>query len=197
MSFIHKHLYSIKQYDRYTYLHSCRVAESSEYIGRCLDLCEKEIKELNIASNLHDLGKIKISKDILCKPGKLSEIEWQEVKQHPANAISILENCCNLTPACLSGIYTHHERYDGKGYPLGLKGEDIPLYGRIISIADAIDAMISYRSYRQPVDVAVALRQIKECAGTQFDPAIVQIIESNNYRNIFRGFRFIDPTALA
>lgn len=187
---IHKHLLKIKQYDQYTYLHSCRVAINSECIGRCIGITYEELRKLHTASKLHDLGKLKVPKKILHKPGKLNISEWEILKKHPGSGLELLE-AEQVALDTLAGILTHHECYDGSGYPLGLTGSNIPLFGRIICIADSIDAMLSYRSYRTPTDLKAVAKEIRDCAGSQFDPEIVKHIEWENVRAIMRGYRAV------
>ena len=121
---------------------------------------------------LHDLGKLAIPDAVLHKPGALDDAEWQEIRRHPEVGARI------LTHAGLSDVaawvYAHHERLDGTGYPLGLAGEEIPLEARILAVADAYEAMIADRPYRAGMDAAAAIAELLACAGSQFDPAVVE-----------------------
>lgn len=165
---------AIETKDIYTRGHSERVTKYSELIARELGLEEKEINDLRLASLLHDIGKIGIDEKILRKPSKLTDIEFQEIKKHPIYAANILESIPQMKDI-IPAIKHHHERYDGQGYPDGLKDDDIPFFARIISIADAFDAMSSSRPYREALPLDVCLQEIKICAGTQFDPEISNI----------------------
>lgn len=158
--------------DPYTAGHSLRVAEYSVLIGRLAGLSEEEIDLLHKTALLHDIGKIGVRDHILLKEGKLTEEEFDQVKTHPQQGENILlqiEPADAMAPY-LEGVRSHHERYDGCGYPDGLKGKDIPLFGRIIAVADAYDAMTSDRPYRSGMRSADALNILEEGKGTQWDP---------------------------
>lgn len=158
--------------DPYTAGHSLRVAEYSVLIGRLAGLSEEEIDLLRKTALLHDIGKIGVRDHILLKEGKLTEEEFNQVKTHPQQGENILlqiEPADAMAPY-LEGVRSHHERYDGCGYPDGLKGKEIPLFGRIIAVADAYDAMTSDRPYRSGMRSADALNILEEGKGTQWDP---------------------------
>jgi HD-GYP domain-containing protein (c-di-GMP phosphodiesterase class II) len=123
---------------------------------------------------MHDIGKITIPDHILKKPGKLTDEEWTIMKSHTTNGYQILRSADQYSRLADYAL-THHERYDGKGYPQGLKGEDIPLYSRIIAICDAYEAMTADRPYRKALTKEVAIAELKRCAGTQFDPRLVEV----------------------
>ena len=123
---------------------------------------------------LHDIGKIGIPQKILCKPDKLTDEEYELMKSHPARAEKMLMGIKKLTVVS-NWLRAHHERWDGKGYPYGLKGEEIPISGRIIALADTYDAMTSTRSYRKALPHETAIEEIKRCAGTQFDPVLAEL----------------------
>jgi HD-GYP domain-containing protein (c-di-GMP phosphodiesterase class II) len=125
------------------------------------------------AALLHDIGKIGIPENILKKPGRLTSKEQNVVKLHPYVGVQILEPIDILEPI-ISIIYYHHERFDGKGYLEGLKGEQIPLGARVLAVADAFDAMTSDRPYRRALTVAEAIEELRRCSGSQFDPSIVK-----------------------
>jgi diguanylate cyclase (GGDEF)-like protein len=153
--------------------HSQRVSKYCEKIGEALNFSNDRINLLSVAGILHDIGKIAIDDQILDKPGKLTDQEYQMIKKHPEIGYRIL----SASPQYLEiskDILHHHERYDGKGYPQGLKGEDIPLNSRIISVADAYDAMIYSRPYRSSLTKEEAIRELKRCSGSQFDSIIVE-----------------------
>ncbi len=159
--------------DEYTRGHSERVAEISVGIARYLSLSEEETHDIWLAGLLHDIGKIGIRESVLNKPGKLDEAEWECVQRHPVLAERIL---CPIEE--LSGVIKivrhHHERYDGSGYPDGLKRSKIPLGARILAVADAYDALTSKRPYRDALSIEHSLGVLEEAAGTQFDPVIVR-----------------------
>ncbi len=157
--------------DRYTQGHSARVAEESVRIARYLSLSEDEVQNIWIAGFLHDIGKIGIQESVLNKPGRLDADEWELVKQHPVFAARILEPIEELGDV-IEMVRHHHERFDGKGYPAGIAGADIPLGARILAVADCYDALTSERPYRGPVPEAEALEIFAEESGAQFDPVI-------------------------
>lgn len=164
----------IEEKDVYLAGHSERVTEYSIDVAKELGLPQEKIHLLEQAGKLHDIGKIGVSDDVLHKPGKLNESEWQEVKQHPsvgAELLGYLENFREQTES----VKSHHERYDGSGYPDKLRGEDIPLLARILSVSDAYDAMTTKRPYRETYSPQQAVRELIKNKGTQFDPNIVDI----------------------
>ena len=155
--------------------HSLRVSIYSEKIGHKLGLSEQECKNLESAARLHDIGKIGIPDVILNKPSRLTDEEYAVMKSHVMRGANILKGF-TLIDHVVEGAMYHHERYDGKGYPKGLKGEEIPLYGRIIGVADAFDAMTANRVYRKQMDFGYVLNEMRNGRGTQFDPQIVDIL---------------------
>ena len=155
--------------DVYTRGHSERVYRLSMLIGERLGLAPDQMQTLSWAAVLHDVGKIAIKGNILNKPGRLTDEEFAEVKTHPAKGCKVIEPIPQLQ-AALPGIRHHHERFDGKGYPDGLKGEEIPFQARIIAVADTYDAIVSTRAYRQAKTNNWAIDEINRCSGTQFDP---------------------------
>lgn len=163
--------------DPYTAGHSLRVADYAVLIGRLAKLNEREMNELRQSALLHDIGKIGIRDSVLLKEGKLTEAEWEQIKEHPVLGETILKQIepRSFMAPILPGVRSHHERYDGKGYPDGLKGEKIPLFGRIIAVADAFDAMTSNRPYRAGLDRKTALAILEEGRGTQWDPYFVAL----------------------
>ncbi|MBW1645077.1 MAG: response regulator [Deltaproteobacteria bacterium] len=164
---------AIEEKDVYTRGHSHRVALYSSLLARTMNLTQDEKKDLEYAALLHDVGKIGISEYILNKPGKLDNVEYEIIKSHPSKGVKILEPMSFLQHL-LPTIEAHHERFDGRGYPNGLAGEQIPPLARIIAVCDSYDAMTSERSYRQPLAREAALTEIKKCAGSQFDPEVVK-----------------------
>jgi len=160
--------------DPYTRGHSQRVTEYSLRICKHLPLSQEEIDYIQYAALLHDIGKIHIRDDILHKPGKLSESEFEEMQKHPAYGAKIMEPVKRFR-TILPYMFHHHEKYTGKGYPYHLKGEEIPLAARIIAVADSFDAMTSDRPYRKGFSQEEAIMELERNAGTQFDPMIVEI----------------------
>ncbi|MEW5758393.1 MAG: HD domain-containing phosphohydrolase [Candidatus Omnitrophota bacterium] len=166
---------AIEARDHFTSSHSEKVSKYALLIAEELNLPAKEIEIIKEACQLHDLGKIGISDYILSKPGKLTKEERREVELHTIKAVQILEPLTFLDNT-IGLIKHHHERFDGKGYPDGLKGEQIPLGARIICVADSYDAMTSARSYRKtPLSKQEAIEEIKRNSGSQFDPKIVEV----------------------
>lgn len=153
-------------------LHSQRVSFLCGKICEELSLSEYETKRIKLAGLMHDIGKITISEDILNKPDKLDKKEWLEIKRHPENGFKILSTSVD-TMEISNAVLTHHERWDGKGYPKGLEKESIPLMARIIAVADTFDAMTSTRSYKSCISIKDATNEILRCSGSQFDPIVV------------------------
>src|SRR5665647_694264 len=154
--------------------HGGRLGELSRMLGMELGLNEKERVDLELVSTLHDIGKIGIDKNILEKSGKLSELEWHEIKKHPEIGYRIAKTVPELRNIA-EYILCHHERWDGKGYPQGLSGENIPYLARALSILDSYDAMIEDRPYRKAMTKEAAIEEIRKNSGTQFDPGIAKI----------------------
>ena len=154
--------------------HSVRVSELCKSMGESLDLTERKIYELKTAGLLHDIGKIAIEEHILNKPGKLTDDEYKEIKRHPEIGYRILSTVNEMSEVA-EYVLLHHEAWNGKGYPKGLKGEDIPIESRIIAIADAYDAMTSERSYRKPLSEDFAIEELRKNAGIQFDSELVKV----------------------
>lgn len=168
--------------DEYTRGHSDRVAYYAVKIGKAFSLSKDDLEKLKIGGIFHDIGKIGTADDILLKTDKLSEKEYQEIKKHPikgANILSVVSMFKDVVPLVLY----HHERLDGQGYPTGIRGEDIPFLARIISVADAFDAMTSDRKYRSRLKLEEAIKQLSSFAGTQFDTQVVE-----KFLNILKDF---------
>ncbi len=155
--------------------HSERVADMAVRIGKVMGLSEKDLVTLNKAGLLHDIGKVRTPRSILNKPGKLTEEEFDIIRKHPEDSSRILEP---ITPYrdIIPAVIQHHERFDGKGYPYGLSGRGISLCGRILAVADSFDAMVSDRPYRKGKSMDAVLREIREEAGKQFDPKVVDAL---------------------
>jgi putative nucleotidyltransferase with HDIG domain len=160
--------------DSYTQQHSNRVTDISTIIGRELGCSAEELDILNVAGHLHDIGKIGVRDEILLKPDKLTKEEFEKIKEHPLIGASIIKNL-GFWNRELDIIKCHHEKYDGSGYPSGLKGEEIPLLSRILSLADVYDALASDRPYRNRMNEKSILEYLQKGAGTQFDPKVVEI----------------------
>jgi response regulator RpfG family c-di-GMP phosphodiesterase len=166
--------YTLEEKDPYTSGHSERVCYYSDLISKRLSLPPKERNELQIASYLHDIGKIGISNRFINKKGTLTPTDWAIIKQHTKKSIELLIPL-NLSQSILSYIQHHHERFDGTGYPDGLMGDQIPLGARVITISDSYDSMTSDRPYRSPLSNGEAKKEMLKCSGKQFDPNFVNI----------------------
>lgn len=153
--------------------HTERVAKYASIIGKKMRLRISDLDELVLAAKLHDIGKIAINEDILLKPGKLTKDEFEIIKSHTEKGYRII-NASSELGNIAKCVLTHHERWDGNGYPLGLKGEEIPLMARIINVVDSYDVMTSDRIYKKAVTKEEARKELKKCSGTQFDPKIVE-----------------------
>lgn len=167
-------LHILKLYDPITHAHSERVKNWTVMIAKEMRLSSKEIHELSQAASWHDIGKIEIPHEIINKSGKLTDEEFDMIKSHPEKGYLLVKDMY-FFKEYLPVIRHHHERIDGKGYPLGLKGNEIPLHARIMCVADSFDAMTSKRSYKQGMSMAEAVEELKRCSGTQFDPIIVSV----------------------
>lgn len=165
---------TLEEKDPYTHGHSERVCRYSDMISERLSFSIKDRDELQIASYLHDIGKIGISNRYINKREVLSSTDWAIIREHTKKSIELLIPL-SLSENILSSIYNHHEHFDGSGYPDGLKGNDIPLGARIIGVADAYDSMTSDRPYRNPLSNEEAKGELLKCAGSQFDPHLVSV----------------------
>ena len=161
--------------DKYTNGHSRRVAEYSKMIAKCAGKTDEECDEIYIVGLLHDVGKIGIPIKIINKETKLTDEEYETIKTHTTAGKKILSKI-SMSPNLVLGANYHHERYDGKGYPEGKKGEDIPEVARIIAVADAYDAMASKRSYRDALPQQVIREELVKGSGAQFDPTFAKIM---------------------
>lgn len=164
---------AIEARDRYTEGHSKRVAEIAVSIAKELRYSEWQIEQLNMASLLHDVGKIGIDDQILNKPGKLTDDEFITIKKHPLIGYNILKDIKNLENI-LPIVRNHHERYDGKGYPDGKKADELSMDVFIIQLADSIDAMSTDRPYKKALDHDMVIEELKKCSGSQFHPKVVE-----------------------
>jgi putative nucleotidyltransferase with HDIG domain len=163
--------------DHYTGMHSREVVDLAVAVARELGLSARQQRDVEFAALLHDVGKIRIPKDIINKPGALDEEEWAIVKRHPVEGAEMLELVGGTLASVGRIVRSSHERYDGGGYPDGLAGEQIPIEARIICACDAYSAMTTDRPYRGAMSLTQALAELRRCAGTQFDPRVVAAIE--------------------
>ncbi len=170
-TYLGNQMIALQNYDDYTYKHCLRVAMLATSVAANLGLSRADAKDVVTAALLHDIGKSSIDHDIIIKPSKLTESEFEEIKRHPYIGYNILKNSGEKTfsPNVLSGVLFHHEKYDGSGYPTGIKDKDIPLIGRIIAVCDVFDALTSNRPYRKPWSVAEAEEYILGASGSHFD----------------------------
>lgn len=175
MGLLHAMISSIDAKDPYTCGHSERVAYLSRRIAEVNGQPANECQRVYLSGLLHDVGKIGIPDAILTKPGKLTEQEFDELKKHPAIGARILSRVTQIQDL-LPGVLYHHERMDGRGYPSGLSGAEIPLLGRIVCLADCFDAMTTSRTYRSALPLPMAVAEIRRCAGSQFDPQLASAL---------------------
>jgi putative two-component system response regulator len=168
---------ALEMRDFETHGHAERVVTFSLRLGHELGLNKQELRDLELGALLHDIGKIGVPDNILRKPAKLDESEWAKMRLHPVHGQKLLRNIPFLDEASQI-VLQHHEKWDGTGYPFGLRGNDINLGARIFAVVDAFDAIISDRVYRKGRSYEEALMEIKKCSGTQFDPMIVEAFES-------------------
>lgn len=178
--------FTVEAKDPYTRGHSDRVSEYSVLIGQKLGLSKEDIKTLRVGGLFHDIGKIGIPDSILLKEAKLTDDEYSQIKNHPSIGAHILCNA-EVFKDIIPIVKHHHEKFDGTGYPSRLKGEDIPYFARIASVADTFDAMTSKRTYRNALSVDIVKAEIERCSGTQFDPEIAKVflnILDNDYAEI-------------
>ncbi|MDL2237221.1 HD-GYP domain-containing protein [Christensenellaceae bacterium OttesenSCG-928-K19] len=164
----------LRSYDEYTYHHSLSVAVLSTAIGQSLNLSKSDLKNLARSAMMHDIGKTSVPIDLINKPKRLTDEEFEIIKTHSANGYKYLEENQIGDKIIRQGVLSHHEKIDGSGYPLRLSGNRIPIFGRIISIADVYDALTSHRPYRTPMPTADAIEYIMGNVGAQFDLDIVK-----------------------
>jgi len=173
LSTIHALAATIEARDPYTYGHSRKVSSYAVALAEAINLTSEKVTIISTAALLHDIGKVGIPDEVLNKAGKLEPEAWKLIQSHPTLSTTIVGHVASLV-ASLPAILHHHERWDGLGYPNGLKGDEIPVEARILAIADAFDAMTSSRSYRNKLSYKKVLQEFKRCSGTQFDPALVE-----------------------
>lgn len=167
---------AIETKDPYTRGHAERVSRLSEMIGQEYGLAGEDLRLIRYAALLHDVGKLGSSNRVLKKPGKLTAEEYEHMKLHPTLGAEILRKIEWLRPGLIVPLH-HHERFDGGGYPDGLRGDEIPVMARLVTVADAFDSMTSTRTYRRALSIEAAMEEIRRCEGTQFDPAAVSALD--------------------
>lgn len=178
---------AIEKKDRYTGGHTKRVVHYSMCVAKYLNLTEQELERIRLGAILHDVGKIGIEDKVLKKQAPLDADEWKVMQTHPEQGYDIMSRVTSLKDV-IGGMRYHHERWDGKGYPLGLRGEEIPLLARIIAVADTYDAMVSTRPYRKGLSPQVAFDEIVKHRGTQFDPRVVDaFVEAFKHEKMGKG----------
>ena len=165
---------ALRDHDRLTRGHSERVRAYSQMIGEEMGMTGIELDRLRWAGLVHDIGKLRIDPAILNKPDKLTDDEYEAIKQHPEFGAELAKPLAAWLGDSVLAVVQHHERWDGGGYPYGLKGHEIALPARIVSVADTFDVMTSVRSYKSARSSAEAREELAKCAGTQFDPAVVR-----------------------
>jgi HD-GYP domain-containing protein (c-di-GMP phosphodiesterase class II) len=186
MGVLHALTRSIDAKDAYTRGHSQRVAELSRELARKIGISDDQCDRIYLSGLLHDVGKIGVPEAVLTKPGRLTDEEFATIKKHPAIGAQILGNIRQLQDI-VPGVLFHHERWDGHGYPHGLAGDNIPLMGRIICVADSFDAMSSTRTYRPALPLNTVLREITRCAGAQFDPTLAKIFVTMDFTSYVKA----------
>ena len=177
--------------DPYTGDHSRRVSDMACFLCRKMGMTEAQVQEIHIAGHLHDIGKIGIPDRVLLKEGKLDDEEWALMKKHPEIGAEIMSKSGQFTRIAAILLH-HHERWDGKGYPFGAKGEEIPVGARVIAVCDSIDAMASKRSYRNALPMDIVRGEIEKNIGVMYDPAVARLALDNweeltaDYKRLFR-----------
>jgi putative nucleotidyltransferase with HDIG domain len=190
MGLMHSLTSAVDAKDAYTCGHSERVALLSGHLAAEFGLPPAEVEQVYMAALLHDVGKIGVPEAVLQKTGRLTEEEFEQMKKHPRIGARILQDVPQVRHI-VPGVLHHHERYDGKGYPDALSGKQIPLMGRIICLADSLDAMTSNRTYRRALPLEVALAEIRRCSGTHFDPELAEALlrtSPDQFRELLRDY---------
>jgi len=174
--------------DAYTCGHSERVAYLGRALGQAAGLDDGQVERLYLSGLLHDVGKIGVPESVLTKPGRLTDEEFEIIKAHPRMGGRILRDIRQIQDL-IPGVLHHHERWDGRGYPDRLAGEEIPLFGRLLCLADSFDAMSSTRTYREAMPLEKVLEEVLDCAGTQFDPNLAKLFVKLDFEPYFKMIR--------
>jgi HD-GYP domain-containing protein (c-di-GMP phosphodiesterase class II) len=185
MGTLHSLIASIDAKDTYTCGHSERVAWLSRQLAEAAGLDNHTVERAYLAGLVHDVGKIGVPEAVLCKSDGLTSREFEMIRAHPEIGVRILKDIPQMNDL-LPGVLYHHERYHGGGYPYGLRGTDIPLFGRVIALADSFDAMSSDRTYRCGMSLGRVLEEIARCAGTQFDPDLTETFLSLDFEAFYQ-----------
>ncbi|MDU1412949.1 MAG: HD-GYP domain-containing protein [Clostridium sp.] len=191
-NYINLNLYEVKVYDDYTYMHSVDTAIMATFLGTNMNLSRKDLRELSIAALFHDIGKTKVPAEIINKPSKLTLEEFEEVKMHPIYGKDILRKNPEFSDTIIDSVATHHEKFDGTGYALGISGNDIPFYGRVISVCDVFTAITSDRCYRKKFAPKEAYEFILAQTYSSFDPSVI-----NLFRDTFAVYPLGCPVTLS
>ena len=165
-------LSALRAHDPYTFRHSMRTVRLSLLLGRACGVSEPALHVLGFGAVVHDVGKLLVPGEVLHKEGKLSAEEWELIRRHPAEGARMIHGA-SAPPGVRRVVGEHHERWDGRGYPSGLRGGEIDFNARVVAVADAFDAMTSERPYRPAAGFDAAAAELERCAGTQFDPEVV------------------------
>ena len=170
-------LQTVLKKDPFTFFHCCRVGQATRKLGRAMGVPEFELAIMEYSGLFHDVGKVGIPESVLLKPARLSDEETILMRNHAEMSVEIIRPLTKhpFFRFLLPGVRYHHERFDGKGYPFGLKGEKIPLIARTIAIVDAVDAMMNTRPYRKGLSWDFVKKELVDCSGTQFDSNLVQV----------------------
>jgi len=184
--------YALDLKDQETEGHSRRVTDLTLLVAREMGINDEELAHIRRGALLHDIGKMGVPDAVLLKPGKLTDEEWEIMRRHPVYAYEMLSRIDYLRPA-LETPYCHHERWDGTGYPRGLKGEEIPLSARIFAVVDVFDALTSDRPYRKAWPMEKALEYLREQSGKHFDPRVVEVFFSLAERKLFSRKKGLSP----
>ena len=180
-------LQSVLKKDPFTFYHCCRVGQAARQLGQIVGLPAFELSLIEYAGLFHDIGKVGLPDSVLLKPARLSDEEHKMMKNHAEMSVEILRPLTkhSFFRFVIPGVKFHHERFDGKGYPIGLSGEKIPLAARIIAIVDSVDAMMNTRPYRQAMNWDYVQKELVDYSGTQFDPRLAQIYLDAANRGLF------------